>query len=111
MANFESMIKMFYPDAISGVDYTLDKDDENGSVYISEWNEKKLGPKPNEITLHSGYMKEIAKKKELIPTTDIEDPAPWLNSPEEKANMRRIAEPSFHIPIVNVDPKTGSLIL
>lgn len=108
MANFEKMIKMFYPDAVANVDYSLNTDEETGAVEIENWNEAKLGPMPNVITLHSQYMKEIRKKKELIPTLDATDPAPWLNSPAEE-KTRRVAE-RFHIPIVNVDPRTGLLL-
>lgn len=108
MANFENMVKMFYPDAIKDVDYSLNTDEETGAVEIENWNAEKLGPMPNVITLHTQYMKEIRKKKELIPTLDATDPAPWLNSPAEE-KTRRMTE-RFHIPIVNVDPRTGLLL-
>lgn len=98
------MIKWQYPYAIAGSDYTL-KRDEDGKPTLNYWNEERLGPMPNMMKLHTEYMKMVKRKKELLPKFDDSDPAPWLN--EKKETSRRVEQPSFHIPIVDIDLKTG----
>jgi hypothetical protein len=47
--NLTESIEAAYPTAIVNEDYRIHF--ENGEVYIHEWNEAKLGPKPNEDEL------------------------------------------------------------
>lgn len=108
-ANFVKMITSIYPDAIYNKDFTL-KPDEEGHTVIDQWNKLKLGEKPNIKILHSHYMNMVKEKKEMLPAFDDSDPAPWLNIPEKKENIRIAKEKEIHIPIVNFDPVTGFLI-
>lgn len=107
MVKFEKMILWQFPYAIPNKDFTL-KTGIDGNVELDYWNEEKLGQKPNIIQIHTAYMQMAKKKKELLPKFDDSDPAPWLNQKAETS--RRSAEekrPFFHIPLVDVDLKTG----
>lgn len=104
MVTFDKMIQWQYPYAVAGSDYTL-KTDETGNPALDYWNEEKLGAMPNIMKLHTEYMLMAKKKKDLLPKFDDTDPAPWLNA--KKETVRRAEQPSFRIPIVNVDLKTG----
>lgn len=113
MVNFSTMIKRFYPDAIPDIDFRTETA-EDGTVSITDWNAKKLGPEPNLSLLHANYMKLAREIKERSPKFDDSDPAPWLNAKEKKEPEQVRYQQTihqhhnrFHIPVVNFDPETG----
>lgn len=86
MTAFERMIHCTYPNAIPGKDFTL-MTGEDGNPVIDYWNKEKLGVEPSICAIHASYMRWAKKKKELLPTFDDSDPAPWLNK-----NFEDVAE-------------------
>ena len=107
MSSFPAMIKYFYPDAVEGEDFTLERTD-SGEINITRWNDDKLGQLPDLKTLHSRYMEYIKRLKEYSPKADDSDPAPWLNDSPETARV--VHENTLRIPIVDVDFKRGFVI-
>lgn len=118
MANsFTQMILNAFPDATPGEDFTI-KSDSEGHPELDYWNTEKLGNEPNITALHSDYMKQLKRRKEIIPATDDSDPAPWLNAdyktPKDKENLQAqirylqtVNNNATEVPRVQIDPDTG----
>jgi hypothetical protein len=105
--SFAAMVKYFYPDAMEGVDFALERSN-SGKIDITLWNEEKLGKLPDIKLLHSRYMEFIKRQKELLPKTDDADPAPWLNEVQETARISQ--NNALKIPVVDIDFQRGFVI-
>jgi hypothetical protein len=97
MTSFERMIHCTYPNAIPGKDFTL-MTGKDGNPEIDYWNTEKLGVEPSISAVHASYMRWAKKKKELLPTFDDTDPAPWLNKQHNVNHPEERAETYQHAP-------------
>lgn len=115
MTKLQQMIKRFYPDAVPDRDFKTFTNDD-GTISISDWNTRKLGPEPDIRKLHRKYMELAREIKIYAPKFDDSDPAPWLTEKKnvEPEKIRQSSTNStvyninnMRLPLVNFDPETG----
>lgn len=107
MTPFERMIHCTYPNAIPGKDFTV-MTGADGNPEIDYWNAEKLGIEPSISAIHASYMRWAKKKKELLPTFDDTDPAPWLN--KHTARMPEKQPETAESSAIQANPTTNTCI-
>lgn len=82
----EKMIAEVFPSAIPGKDFEVQVLPDQTAV-ITAWNSLKLGENPGLENIHQTYMRQVNRRKEIIPSYDATDPLPYLS---EKPKIRRV---------------------
>lgn len=83
----QEMIIALFPSARPGIDFEL-TEKTDGQIEISEWNKITMGELVPMRQLREKFMEYLERKQRVIPTLDMSDPCPWLETvPDESAKV------------------------